>query len=165
MAMEVTLRKQNGKLGRADLVDRDTNAVWEVKHGSGNVALAFAQATSYINGTIISENAHGSVHGYGAAGAFHGSFWLNCLGITYVVYYYTPTPGVVIYEIGQNKETLTNEQVDKVYSPKRTKKGEAALAYTAVVATLSAVAITSSLVIGGAFSVAGGGDYRMKQYA
>ncbi len=53
--MEVTVLRQNGTLGRADLVDKNTHAVWEVKHGAGSGAAAFAQATSYLNATIKSK--------------------------------------------------------------------------------------------------------------
>ena len=93
---EVTI---NGGTSRVDLLDKNTNTIWEVKHGMRNHALAQWQVSTYIGGEITSTKATGKVSGYGAAGAFQDFFFLNCLGTTYFVYYYTPTPGVVIYEI------------------------------------------------------------------
>ena len=143
IASEVNLIKQNGKPGRADLLDLSTNTVWEVKHGSGNCALAFGQVTSYLGGTIVSSKAHGTINGYGSSGAFQDFFWINCLGTTYFVYYYTPQPGVVIYEVNPAKKSMLDEEVDHVYLPKTTKRKDATLVYAISYSVATAVLVVT----------------------
>ena len=159
---EVTI---NDGLGRVDLLELSTNKIWEVKHGMGNHALAQWQVSTYIGGKITSKKATGKVNGYGAAGAFQDFFFLNCLGTTYFVYYYTPTPGVVIYEVKPFRKKLPDETVEHVYSPRKINGDKPSLAYAfsdyLEGALVLGLAFSASFMIGKVCSISGGGGDRL----
>ena len=87
---EVTM----GAVGRADLVNSKTKALWEIKHAGVNPVYreieAFAQALCYV---IFSPD------GYhlGETGAFQGKFAVLCFGHSYMVEYSTTLPGAILY--------------------------------------------------------------------
>ena len=89
---EVTM----GAVGRADLVNSKTKALWEIKHAGVDPAYreieAFAQALCYV---IFSPD------GYhlGEMGAFQGEFVILCVGHSYMVTYSTPLPGAILYRV------------------------------------------------------------------
>ena len=135
-----------GGHGRADIVSKDSGAVWEVKHASTQPTLraniATAQATKYIGGT----SGEVTVTTLGAAGAFEGFFYLQCGAYTYEVNYWTPQAGAVLYSV-QEVQNYTGE-VFAVYVPREERQR-------------STSGVTSSwFVVGLAFC--GGGGYYTK---
>ena len=93
--MEIGVYRTDGTYGRADLFA--DGKVWEVKHKRSS-ALALPQAISYVGGMTTQKEA---ITGLGAAGTFEGSFIINCMGESYIVSYYSPTDGVVLYDVQQ----------------------------------------------------------------
>ena len=93
-----------GGFGRADIVDTDQGAVWEVKHASQNpkerALIATAQASGYIGGT----NGNVKITTLGEAGAFKGFFYIQCLDCFYRVDYWTPQAGAVLYSVQEEPE-------------------------------------------------------------
>ena len=87
--------------GRADIVDTKIGHVWEVKHAGQfpevRATIAAAQATTYIGGT----NGNTIITGLGAANAFSGYFYIQCINEYYQVTYQTPQKGVVLYSVKQ----------------------------------------------------------------
>ena len=86
--------------GYADIFDPETGEIWEIKHGGSTLDMqasrtndALRQINRYIdNPTKIPLTA-------GHAGAFTGSFIINCNNVSYSVSYDTPQPGVILYYV------------------------------------------------------------------
>jgi len=80
--------------GRADVVSG--TAVWEVKHAgkdpTSRTTLAWAQAMTYV---CFNEE----LTTLGAAYAYSGVFYIQCLEYSYMVEYSTPTSGVILYTV------------------------------------------------------------------
>lgn len=122
MLIEVWTNRSDGTLGRADVVDPSTGHVWEVK-SQNTVALADAQARSYINGACFGSWDK-TITDLGEAGRFANVFYVNCLGRTYLVSYTTPAPGVISYSVNENMQFLPDTVA--VYVPKKTQRRQAA---------------------------------------
>ena len=92
-------------VGRADIYDPETLEIWEIKHGGSAPSMqmqrtsdAINQVNRYIKGANEKLD---QVLRVGHAGAFTGSFVINCGKISYLVTYDTPEPGVVLYYVKQ----------------------------------------------------------------
>ncbi len=91
-------------VGRADIYNPETGEIWEIKHGGGTIERqyermqnAFAQVDKYVSQcTDIALCA-------GDAGAFTGAFVINYADNSYLVSYYTPSAGVILYYVMQLK--------------------------------------------------------------
>ena len=86
-------------VGRVDIYDPDTHEIWEIKHGGSTTEMqriredkAFEQVNRYR------ENRKDWLQ-IGHAGAFTGEFVINCDRQSYLVYYETPSPGVILYYV------------------------------------------------------------------
>ena len=129
---EVTL----GGHGRADIVDVNTGAVWEVKHAAndpaGRAILASSQARKYIKGVhddiLITH--------LGKAGAFTGSFIIKCDRYHYEVNYWTPQDGAILYSVTEIKDNSGNVFAEFIPSTstvsKKDKKTVPVAAYVAL---------------------------------
>ena len=155
IASEVPLVRQDGSLGRADLVSKKTKKVWEIKHGAHNAIPAAVQASSYVGGSMYGNKVEGEVSGLGEANAFRGRFAINCLGTTYQVLYYTPMAGVVIYTVSVQQQY--DSQPIKVFTPKRVKKESPVLAGSFAFAFGAVLAMGMSSMF-----TYGGGDYLLR---
>lgn len=102
VATEITL--SGG--GRADLVDRFTGEVWEIKHASTDPAGRAAQAYNQVKGYLGQEGVGLRGIGikttdFGEEGRFNGAFMLMHGTSLYVVTYCTPSQGVVLYSVAE----------------------------------------------------------------
>lgn len=108
---EVTL----SAYGRADIFH--LGKVWEIKHAGQNsvirIALAMAQAYNYV---CLNDE----VTGLGAAGAYSGEFYVQCLESAYLVEYTTPREGVILYSV--TEVSNYNGEYYAVYVPKEVKE-------------------------------------------
>ncbi len=104
------------QMGRADIMDMDTYCVWEVKSRK-SAGLAASKAASYVGGIVCKTNA--VVEGLGPSGAFENSFLLNFSGTTYIVSYHTEAAGVIIYDVKESTEYISDARVFRVYVPKK----------------------------------------------
>ena len=98
--------------GRADILK--DGGVWEIKHAGTNPAMrelsAYAQATTYV--WLNEEVTH-----LGGAYAYNGSFYIGCMGSSYLVTYETPCSGVVLYTVSEVNNY--NGDYAYVYSPSK----------------------------------------------
>ena len=99
--------------GRADIVQRSTGAVWEVKHAGVNPPLrsATAQLQAYTYVLVNDE-----INCLGQANAFSGTFYIQCGIYSYAIDYSTPHYGVILYTVTE----LDNFEGEyyRVYVPK-----------------------------------------------
>ena len=103
--------------GRADIVDTKKGHVWEVKHAGqfpeARACIAKVQALKYIGGS----NGNTTITALGAAHAFSGSFYIQCMAEQYHVSYNTPTEGAILYSV--QKVDNQSGEVFAVYAPKK----------------------------------------------
>ena len=102
VATEITLTEG----GRADLVDRFTGEVWEIKHAGTNpvdrMAKAQEQAERYLGQKGVGLRGLGiETTELGGLGRFNGAFLLMHLHSLYMVTYCTPKEGVVLYSVAE----------------------------------------------------------------
>ena len=113
---------------RADLVDRNTGEVWEIKHAGsdplGRIVEAQDQASKYLyrKGKCKGE----SITTAGAPFRFTGTFIIVMGNVKYMVTYITPAPGAVLYSVKELNEKYANAYAP-VYQYK--KKEECVTAY------------------------------------
>ena len=99
MGIEREVWKGNDKVGRADIINLNTGHIWELKTSS-SYASAKTQVQKYVGGRIKDVD---NTLSKGPAGAFCGGFIIDCMGISNLVFYYTPSPGVALYKVFELK--------------------------------------------------------------
>ena len=118
--MEGCLFNENGDYcGRVDLYEND-GSIWEVKTTKSGIVAAETRLARYLkDGNTIGLNGPATHIGVGGMfpGRFAGSFPLECGEDAYIVVYYTPQPGIVLYYVQKSKR-LDSEPY-AVYVPKR----------------------------------------------
>ena len=144
LGMEISVSRSNGTKGRADIVNKTTGEVWEIKYANKTnptsaLVLAEKQALSYV-GAACNIPAR-KITSLGSAGMFSGTFMVNCLGVTYLVSYVTPSDGVIVYTVDALEQY--DYQSDFVYTPTPDRKPSVEqkkkLAYAACLAALAAI--------------------------
>ena len=93
-----------GMHGRADIVST-SGEVWEVKSDTQGSEIALTQAQEYLYNKTIRDDI--TIMNLGAACTFKGQFYIFASGWYYLVTYWTPEDGVVLYHVGQGTQTAS----------------------------------------------------------
>jgi hypothetical protein len=112
---------------RADIVDKPTGLVWEVKHAGKNPEYRIFVAQLQANNYVGKSGPRATITGLGAAGVFEGHFYIGCEGNYYLVSYTTPAAGVVLYSI--QEVDSCSEELFRVYVPKSKREQTQAVQY------------------------------------
>lgn len=108
MSIERAVYKAGKKVGRVDVFDPATGFIWEIKTTS-SIATAESQIERYAGGNIGNT---GLIAIIGPADAFCGDFTINYANSTYLVHYFTPIDGTIVYSV---KRISYQSKSDYVY--------------------------------------------------
>ncbi len=113
IGMEQYVYDENNNIcGRADIFNISTGEVWELKTTRTGAVAAEIQVKKYCGKHLrnstkpLKKGSDGS-----CPVVFSGTFELECMGDYYIVEYFTPEPGVILY-----KATKTDSEVHDPYA-------------------------------------------------
>ena len=159
ISIEQGLYLGDKSVARADVVDLDSGEIWEIKTVKSGRGAALDQLERYFKSNLkVSEKGPRAIPGGSGMfpGRFSGSFPLICgneaCGIdTYYVIYYTPEPGVILYDV--RKAMLTQEEFAnaKVYVPKFARQTSLAYSGTPTYATYAKYALGTACFAGACY--------------
>ena len=173
---EVVIPKDIPYLGktvnlRADIVDAETGFVWEIKHAGANPAgralAATFQALLYTDSDYVKNGQPGRTTTLGNPYKFYDQFMVTCIDTDYLVTYYTPSSGVILYTVQEIGDTGEYAHAyahlpNYVFEPKKKEKMATAVASLSTFMASAFVFSKSFAGSGGVGVVHGGHNWLMK---
>ena len=144
-------------VGRADIIKPKTMEIWEIKYIGKDIQARIDQATNQVNNYVTGFAGVKP----GAALEFFGAFVINCCNVSYLITYFTPFPGVILYTV--SALGIYQESAYKEYVPSKVSSTAPA---TPTVPSTSAIpyrdssSLQSGIIVGlGICAIGGAGIY------
>ena len=106
LTIERWIMRSDGTRGRVDILDINSGEAWEVKHNNPNnshlISEALDQLMSYAGSVPQKKNLSGITVVPGSGG-FSGTTTQSYCGTEYTISYYSPTSGIVVYDVSAVK--------------------------------------------------------------